>query len=298
MTESDMPTLTACPSCGGQLRVPDELLGTTVRCPTCQTTFDAAPAPGPGRPPAPADPPPAPAWKGRALEVDQEEPTQPAPRGLKGAVELKLPGGEESTPPPRPAGAPLEGRQAPPSPRRPGPPPREPEPPGRSGPREGDWRRGRDPDPDPYYDRPGYDRPGYDRPGPRDPYFRDREPRRLDTVPHRGSLILTLGVLALVCTVLVLICIGPVVGIPLGITAWVMGHRDLRRIKNREMDEDGLSGTQAGWICGIIATVLNTLVLFTCLGLMMTGLFNLGYSSTAPVKTPFGQTAPAQSGDK
>jgi len=279
-----MPTLTACPSCGGQLRVPDDLLGTTVRCPTCQTTFHAAPAPGPPAPGGPLAPPPTPTWKGRALEVDSGGPAAPppAPRGLKGAVELKMPGDEAGPP---------AGGGPPPPPRRPAPPPREPEPPPGRRPddRDADWRRGRDPDPDPHYDRPYYDRPYYDRPGPRDPYFRSREPRRLDTVPHRGSLILTLGVISLVCVVIP--CIGWLIGIPMAIAAWILGHRDLRRIKNREIDEDGLSGTQGGWICGIIATVLNSLLLFTCIGMMVTGLLAGGNAATTTPKTPFAPTA-------
>lgn len=36
-----MPTLTSCPTCARQLRVPDYLLGKPVKCPACQTTFTA-----------------------------------------------------------------------------------------------------------------------------------------------------------------------------------------------------------------------------------------------------------------
>jgi predicted Zn finger-like uncharacterized protein len=39
-----MPIVISCPSCAAQLRVPEDLLGTLVRCPTCQTTFTAAPS--------------------------------------------------------------------------------------------------------------------------------------------------------------------------------------------------------------------------------------------------------------
>jgi predicted Zn finger-like uncharacterized protein len=267
-----MPTLTACPSCGGQLRVPDDLLGQPVRCPACQTTFDAAAPPRAPEPPAPARPV-------RPLEMDADKPAPPpAPRGLKGAVELKLPGDEEAALPPRPAGGP----PPPPPPRPAPPPPRGPEPPRRDD-RDVDWRRGRDPD------------VSYDRPGARDPDFRNREPRRLDTHPHRGSLILTLGVIALV---LVIFCgVGPLVGIFLGLSAWVMGHRDLRKIKNREIDEEGLSSTQAGWICGIIAVILNTLVLFTCTGLLISFLLSVGNSGgSAPPKPPWGQESVEEKG--
>jgi predicted Zn finger-like uncharacterized protein len=43
-----MPTMTSCPSCSKQLKVPDELIGRQVKCPACGTTFTAgvaAPAP-------------------------------------------------------------------------------------------------------------------------------------------------------------------------------------------------------------------------------------------------------------
>ncbi|HEY1375778.1 MAG TPA: hypothetical protein VGF55_03255 [Gemmataceae bacterium] len=36
-----MPSQTTCPSCGGPLRVPDELYGKRVQCPTCQVIFVA-----------------------------------------------------------------------------------------------------------------------------------------------------------------------------------------------------------------------------------------------------------------
>jgi predicted Zn finger-like uncharacterized protein len=49
-----MPILVSCPSCARQLRVPDDLLGRSVKCPDCGTTFQAA-AEGPAAAvPAPA----------------------------------------------------------------------------------------------------------------------------------------------------------------------------------------------------------------------------------------------------
>lgn len=45
-----MPEITSCPDCDKKLRVPDDLLGKTVRCPGCQTMFVAkADAPPPSR---------------------------------------------------------------------------------------------------------------------------------------------------------------------------------------------------------------------------------------------------------
>ena len=90
-------------------------------------------------------------------------------------------------------------------------------------------------------------------------------PPRRDSEPHRGVLIMVLGIISL-AAVFLSFCygVGTLVGIPLGITAWVLGHGDLRKIKNREMDEEGLGMTQAGWICGIIGVILHSLVLLTC----------------------------------
>ena len=62
--------------------------------------------------------------------------------------------------------------------------------------------------------------------------------------PHRGTLILVLGILGLV-----------VCG-PLGIAAWIMGSTDLKEMDAGTMDPSGRGQTQAGKICGIIATVL------------------------------------------
>jgi len=42
-----MPIVTQCPSCNRQLRVPDNLLGRSVRCPGCKETFTASAGPGP-----------------------------------------------------------------------------------------------------------------------------------------------------------------------------------------------------------------------------------------------------------
>ena len=62
--------------------------------------------------------------------------------------------------------------------------------------------------------------------------------------PHRGTLILVLGILGLV-----------VCG-PLGIAAWIMGNGDLKEIDAGAMDPTGRSTTNAGRICGMIATIL------------------------------------------
>jgi hypothetical protein len=86
------------------------------------------------------------------------------------------------------------------------------------------------------------------------PWERGRRVRR-DVEPHRGNLILVLGILGFVV---------PLAGLFLAIAAWVMGRRDLARMDRREMDPSGRGTTQAGFICGIVATVLQGLLLLGC----------------------------------
>jgi hypothetical protein len=85
----------------------------------------------------------------------------------------------------------------------------------------------------------------------------DPRPGR-DAVPHRGGTVLTLGILGIVTFT----CMP--VGLILGILAWVLGQSDLARMKTGEMDPSGEGLTHAGWVCGIIATVLGGLILVGC----------------------------------
>lgn len=87
------------------------------------------------------------------------------------------------------------------------------------------------------------------------PHRPRRYRRRRDYEPHRGSTILTLGILSL------FMC-GPI----LGPIAWVMGNQDLSEIKAGRMDPEGESSTNAGKICGMVATLLSILgLLIGCL---------------------------------
>jgi predicted Zn finger-like uncharacterized protein len=181
-----MSNLVPCPSCTRALRVPDELLGRQVRCPSCQTTFQAEAAPSPDAPAVPK------------LTIDDAPPPR-SQRPVMGAVEVPVPGQSPPAPPP--------------------PPPRS---------RSWDERR-----------------PQW---SPRDEDGRERRPRYREA--HRGGLVVALGV-----TGLVLVVVAPV-GLVLSIIAWVMGHTDLKKIERGEMDASGLEATRAGWICGIIGTIL------------------------------------------
>jgi len=77
--------------------------------------------------------------------------------------------------------------------------------------------------------------------------------------PHRGTLILVLGILGLVLCQF------------LGIAAWIMGNGDLKQIDAGAMDPSGRSNTNAGRICGMIATIL--LILSALAGLVFAMLF-------------------------
>src|SRR5262249_59131010 len=65
-----MPEIISCPKCDRKLRVPDDLLGQAVKCPTCGATFTAAGAAP--EPAAPAAPPPR-----REPEPDPERSARP-----------------------------------------------------------------------------------------------------------------------------------------------------------------------------------------------------------------------------
>jgi hypothetical protein len=66
--------------------------------------------------------------------------------------------------------------------------------------------------------------------------------------PHRGGLILALGVVSWVSCPL------------LGLAAWIMGNSDLRRMRARRMDPEGIPLTQAGQILGMVHVILSALM--------------------------------------
>ena len=78
--------------------------------------------------------------------------------------------------------------------------------------------------------------------------------------PHRGTLILVLGI------------IGLVVCGPCGIAAWIMGSSDLKEMDAGTMDPAGRGQTQAGKICGMIATILMAVALAGLLLLFVMGM--------------------------
>jgi predicted Zn finger-like uncharacterized protein len=254
-----MATIVACPSCGGKLRVPDDLRDQLVRCPACDHTFDSSQVLPPSPPPAPQSPPPPPDLPlRRALDEPENKPS-----GLAGGFELNL--SLDDAPPVASLASP----------------PPEPQPPtGKRPPRLADAH-------DDLKTCPACGKHLH-RSASRCPHCGERlrppdggwdAPRR-DSEPHRGAMILVVGILSLV---FVSMC-GPV-GVILGLVAWIMGRTDLRKIRAGLMDPEGEGPTQAGHICGIIGTVVNLLWTLGCAS--MVGLMILtGSQSTPPPVAP------------
>ncbi len=175
------PMIYDCPSCGKKLKIPDELVGTTVRCQDCAATFVAATAP----------PPPPSRAVARPPDDLHDDDIRPSRR------------------------------------------------------RRGDTR----------------------------------------TETHRGGMVMAFGIISLVLVLLsggVYVCglaAGPValggipvtiIGLVLGILAWKWGSLDLKRMKAGSMDPSGQGMTQAGYICGIIGTILHALGLVAgCIAAIM-----------------------------
>jgi hypothetical protein len=235
-----MSTIVDCPSCNRKLRVPDELLGKKVKCPTCSEIFDANSHDSPlDTQPAPPPSPPAAAPESTAV-MDQ-------PLGNL-SLDEKDPTAASSVNPPSPEPAPSPAAQT----------------------DEGDYKTC------PYCRERirreatrcrfcGESLGGVEGEDERPWEQAPKRQFRRDSEPHRASLILTLGIISLVSAG---ICfpIGSVISLPLGITAWILGGGDLKKMKQGTMDPEGMGMTQAGYICGIVGTILGGLFFIGCLG--------------------------------
>jgi hypothetical protein len=86
---------------------------------------------------------------------------------------------------------------------------------------------------------------------------------RRDCEPHRGLLISLLGNASLVLGSMAMILCGVpgLLGLPLGVAAWLMGNHDLDLMRRGLMDPDGFTRTRLGRECGILGVVLSAVFL-------------------------------------
>lgn len=226
-----MTLIIDCPSCQRKLRVPSDLLGLKVKCPSCATMFTAtdsstAPLPSESTPSAPvgtepgaAESPPPPAFDPFAPATEP-----PAGAGLDHGASPSAPPKDDHRPCPScHQSIPIEATRC------------------------------------RYCGEPVNRDADDDRPWER-PY---RANIRRDSEPHRGTMVLVFGILSIVLGTTVFLSL---VALPMGIAAWVMGGRDLRKMRMNQMDPQGEGMTQAGWICGIIGTIISCIFGMCCLG--------------------------------
>lgn len=108
---------------------------------------------------------------------------------------------------------------------------------------------------------------------------RRRSERRRDLEPHRGGMLLTMGIISIILGVIGLsgwcCCIMdvfPAAGVALGLTAWLMGQGDLKKIDSGDMDPDGRANVNTGYVCGIVGTALSAFGILCSIGWMIISL--------------------------
>ena len=107
-------------------------------------------------------------------------------------------------------------------------------------------------------ERPAQNRRRRDWADEEDDYYGGNEihrRRRRDFRPHRGATILVLGILSLVLGAL---------GLVLGPIAWILGNSDLKAMRNGQMDPEGEALTNAGRVCGMVASIIGLVLLGIC----------------------------------
>lgn len=119
----------------------------------------------------------------------------------------------------------------------------------------------------PYPPRGSDHEPPFEEEYDEEPRVSRRSFRHARLQPDHGSTILTLGILSLFVA-------GPI----LGAIAWVMGNNDLREIRAGRMNPEGEESVNAGRICGMIATILHSVLLVLCLFACYIWAFNMAFS--------------------
>src|SRR5262249_34475079 len=105
-----------------------------------------------------------------------------------------------------------------------------------------------------------------------------RRPRRRYYEPSRGGLTLTLGILSVVLMIGGLLIgppVGPVIGLACSLPAWIIGQGDRRRIQQGRIAPSDQGLATAGWVCGIVGTLINGLLLL-CGVAALVGLISVG----------------------
>jgi hypothetical protein len=115
---------------------------------------------------------------------------------------------------------------------------------------------------------------------------------RRDAEPNRGGMIRLLGIGSLICAFVYLVPIG----LGLGVAAWTMGRRDLKKMREGEMDRSGRSATHNGWVCGIAGTILNAIMTLGAVLILALIIHDTNRTRTPlkPVFAPGGPVAPVQ----
>jgi hypothetical protein len=140
--------------------------------------------------------------------------------------------------------------------------------------------------------------PEVDAPRRRDERQRGRakakegEGRRRDQAAHRGGTLQVMGIISLVMSLLACpllfipwvlsAALGPeawlvgvisgtvawVIGIVVGALAWAMGSGDLAQMREGTMDRAGENSSYTGYMCGIVGTFLNLVLMLSCGGVL------------------------------
>lgn len=72
--------------------------------------------------------------------------------------------------------------------------------------------------------------------------------------PGRGTLILIIGILGLILNIIFIVPI-------LSVIAWIMGSKDLKKIKSGIIAVSEKSTTKIGWVLGIVGTIISLVII-------------------------------------